>query len=316
MQSSIESVGNRVANGDIFRLCYNPHLLKQTNSKGNPLVFLRSSSLLTAVLAVLMSASIVSAQTATVPADTSKDKKAAEKPVPTPDLKAPAKLVTPEQIVESSLYIYGFGGGRVTLDRIRKTTFEKGKTTLIGADGKSESVAYQRWVIRAESMDKEKVRLDQEFTNSRYGLVLNQEKVVGVFNNTSFNPREEAVKGFENSIYHGIEALFRFKENESKLESAGREKQMGVEYYLIDVTDKKGRKTRFYISVKTLRVMMLTYEEGGIKYKRRFYDQKYAQGTLVPYRSVLTADDRIIEEQEISSVTFGQKVDEDLFKVN
>ena len=57
-------------------------------------------------------------------------------------------------------------------------------------------------------------------------------------------------------------------------------------------------------------------EEGGIKYKRRFYDQKYAQGTLVPYRSVLTANDKIIEEQEISSITFGQKVDEDLFKAN
>jgi hypothetical protein len=279
------------------------------------LLFLRSSSILTAIFAASFAVSAVAAQTAPAANAKADDKKAA-KSAPTPDPKAPAKPVTAEQVVESALFIYGFGGGRTILDRIRKTTFEKGKTTVTTTDGKTESVPYQRWIIRAESLDKEKVRVDQEFTNSRFGLVMNEDKVYGVFNNTVFNPREDAVKGFENSIYHGIEALFRFKENGSTLELASREKQLGVEFYLIDVTDKKGRKTRFYISVKTLKVMLLTYEEGGIKYKRRFYDQKYAQGTLVPYRSVLTADDKVIEEQEISSVTFGQKVDGDLFKVN
>ena len=75
----------------------------------------------------------------------------------------------------------------------------------------------------------------------------------------------------------------RYKENGSTLELAGHEKLMGVDYFFIDVTDKAGRKTRFYVSSKTYRVMMLEYEEDGVKYRRRFYNYNYAQGTLVPY---------------------------------
>ena len=59
---------------------------------------------------------------------------------------------------------------------------------------------------------------------------------------------------------------------------------------------------------------MLTYEENGVKYRRKFYDYNYAQGTLVPYRTVLWADDKIIEETDVGTVTYGQKVDDELFK--
>jgi hypothetical protein len=89
---------------------------------------------------------------------------------------------------------------------------------------------------------------------------------------------------------------------------------MGVDYFVVDITDSKGRTTRFYISAKTYRVMLLTYEFGGVKYTRRFYDYKYAQNTLVPYRTVLFADDRRVEEYQIGTITFGQKVDEELFR--
>lgn len=271
-------------------------------------------SFITIVCTASFAATLVSAQGTPNTSATKDEKKAVVKPTPKPDPKAPATPLTAEQVVDSTLFIYGFGGGRTTLNQIRKTTFEKGKTTLTRADGKIDLVSYQRWIIRAESLAKEKIRIDQEFSNVRFALVFNGEKVFGIYNNNVFNPREDAVQGFENTIFHGLEALFRFKENESKIELAGREKQMGVEYYMLDVTDKKDRKTRFYVSVKSLRVMMLTYEDGGVKYRRKFYDQKYAQGTLTAYRSVLTADDKVVEEQETSSITYGQKVDEDLFK--
>ena len=88
---------------------------------------------------------------------------------------------------------------------------------------------------------------------------------------------------------------------------------MNVDFYIVDVTDKENRKTRFYISVKTLRVMMLEYEEGGVKYKRKFYNYNYSQGTLVPYRTVLWADGKQIEETEIMTVTYGQKVEDFMF---
>ena len=88
---------------------------------------------------------------------------------------------------------------------------------------------------------------------------------------------------------------------------------MAVEYHLIDVTDKAGRKTRYFVSAKTFRVMMLEYEEDGKNYRRKFYDYNYAQGTLVPYRTVLFEGGKVVEETDVGTVTFGQKVDESLF---
>ena len=52
---------------------------------------------------------------------------------------------------------------------------------------------------------------------------------------------------------------------------------------------------------------MLEYEDAGIKYRRKFYDYNYAQGTLVPYRTVLWANDKQIEETEIGTITFRSK---------
>lgn len=211
---------------------------------------------------------------------------------------------------------YAYGYGRPLLNQIRKTTSERGTATYTAADGKTEQATYQRFVIRGDSLGKERIRLDQEFPNARYSLVFNDEKIFGVYNNTVFTPREDAAKSFENQIARGLEAYLRYRENGSTIEMGPREKIMGVDYYLIDITDKQGRKTRFYVSAKQWRVMMLTYEEGGVKYRRKFYDYNIAQGTLVPFRTVLWADDKMVEETEIGTITFGQKVDEELFKNN
>lgn len=246
------------------------------------------------------------------------DKKTAAKPSPTPALalntKDGTKSFTAEQIADSAIFIYGFGGGRVLLDQIRKTTTERGRSVFTNTDGKVDNVAYTKYILRGASLAKDKVRLDQEFPNARFSLIRNDDNLFGIFNNTQFVPNDDAAKKFDNAIFRGIEALLRYKEDESKIELGSREKIMGVDLYVVDVTDKKDRKTRFYISVKSLRIMQLTYEDGGVKYKRKFYNHNYAQGTLVPFRSVLTANDKVVEETEIGTVTFGQKVDEDIFK--
>ena len=234
-------------------------------------------------------------------------------PKPSPTPKASTKITTADQAVENAIFLYGFPGGRVTLNQIRKTTLERGTSRVAGAEGKIEQVNYQRFVIRGDSLDKEKIRLDQEFPSARYSLIYNDSKIFGVYNNTVFAPREDASKSFENQIVRGLEALLRYKENESKIELAAREKLMGVEYFVIDLTDKQQRKTRFYMSTKSFRVMMLTYEDGGVNYRRKFYDYNYAQGTLVPYQTILWADDKVVEDSEVGTITFGQKVDEQLF---
>lgn len=276
-------------------------------------MFLRFNIVLSTAVVILFLAVPFLAQTET-------DKKAEAKasPSPTPALalntKDGTKSFTAEQIADSSIFIYGFGGGRVLLDQIRKTTTERGRSVITNPDGKVDNVSYTRYILRGASLAKDKIRLDQEFPNARFSLIRNDDNLFGIFNNTQFVPNDDAAKKFDNAIFRGIEALLRYKEDESKIELGSREKIMGVDLYVVDVTDKKDRKTRFYISVKSLRIMQLTYEDGGVKYKRKFYNHNYAQGTLVPFRSVLTANDKVVEETEIGTVTFGQKVDEDIFK--
>ncbi|MEQ1606923.1 MAG: hypothetical protein ABL999_18825 [Pyrinomonadaceae bacterium] len=279
---------------------------------------MRFRSFLIVALFALVCSSAVLGQAAATPSPSPTPSPAATPAKPTgtpPPVKFDPKTVTAEQVVETSLiFAYGYGAGRPLLNQIRKTTSERGKAIYTTADGKKEEATYQRFVIRGETLGKEKIRLDQEFPNARYSLIFNDDKIFGVFNNTVFTPREDAAKGFENQIVRGLEAFLRYRENGSTIEMGAREKLMGVDYYMIDVTDKQQRKTRFYVSAKSWRVMMLTYEEAGVKYRRKFYDYNYAQGTLVPFRTVLWADEKTVEETDIGTITFGQKVDEELFK--
>ena len=253
-------------------------------------------------------------------ADPKEEKKAASGSSSKEEKKASAsvspkdvKNLNAEQVVESTIFIYGAGGGRSVLNQIRKTAIERGKISITTPEGRTDQATYHRWTQRAETLNKEKIRLDQEFPNSAYSLIFNDERIFGIVDNSVFTPREDASRAFENQIVHGLEALLRYKENESTLELAGKEKIFGVEYYLLDVTDKQSRRTRFYVSTKKFRVMMLDYEQDGVKYRRKFYDYNYAQGTLVPYRTTLWAGDKLVEETELGTITFGQKIDETLF---
>jgi hypothetical protein len=240
-------------------------------------------------------------------------------PTATPTPQAPisaAKIasgdLTAEQVVELSIAVYGFPNGRLTLSQIRKSGNETGKLTVTGADGKSQNATYQRWYIRPET-GPDKIRIDQQFPNDRFSLINANSEVFGVYNDTAFDPREDAKTAFENQLYHSLDAYLRYKENGSTLAHGGREKKLGVDYHLIDITDKLGRKTRYFVSSKSFKVMMLEYESGGVTYRRKFHDYRYAQGTLFPYRSVLTSGDRTLEEVDVGTITYGQKVDDALF---
>ncbi len=238
---------------------------------------------------------------------------ATPKPSPTPKVPANANL-TAEQVAESAIVVYGGFGGRATLNQIRKTTFERGRITLNNADGKVERANYERWILRGDSLDKERVRFNQEYPNVKFALIYNNDKIFGIFNEKEFTPTDDATKKFESQIWHGVEALLRYKENGAVLALDGKEKILGVEFYRLDVTDKQNRKTRFFVSTKTYRVMMLEYTEDNIKYRRKFYDYNYQQGTLVFFRTVLWADDKQVEETEIGIMSFGQKIDEAIFQ--
>ncbi len=246
--------------------------------------------------------------------ETDKNKKTETKPDKNKPVD-PANL-TAEQVAESTVFVYGGLLGRQNLTQIRKTTFERGKSIQTGADGRKNTASYERYIIRGETLEKEKVRLDQAYPDARFSLIYNNDKIYGLYNATVFTPREDASKAFQNQIWHSIESLLRYKESESTVELGKREKLMGVDFYVLVLTDKQQRKTTYFVSVKSLRVMMLEYESDGVKYRRRFYDYNYAQGTLVPYRTVLWANDKEVEETTVGTVTFGQKIEEDLFDVS
>lgn len=243
------------------------------------------------------------------------------KPTPTPKISTAAqrealKNPTAEQIAETTIFLYGFGGGRATLNQIRKTALERGRVNTLNAEGKMEQATYQKWTTRGESLAKEKIRLDQEFPTARYSLVYSDEKTFGIFNEAVFTPRDDASRAFQNQIFYGLETLLRYKENGSTLTLAGKDKIGGVDFHMLDVTDKQGRKSRFYISAKSYKVLMLEYEDQGTKYRRKYYDYNTAQGTLVPFRTVLYAGDKIIEETDIGTVTYGQKIDDGMYSAN
>ena len=77
---------------------------------------------------------------------------------------------------------------------------------------------------------------------------------------------------------------------------------------------------QYYISAKTWRVLWLEYEEKGagdakpVKFKRTFHDYRAVQGTLVPYRSVLYEGDKLVEESQVLTVTYGVKTEDSVFE--
>lgn len=272
-------------------------------------MFLRFKSITIFAFLILTGFLFVSAQENSNKANNQEKEKKEKKnsKPPSIDVKNP----TADQVAELAILVYGT---RENLNQIRKTTIERGRVSVVNPEGVTERANYERWTLRAENMEKERVRFDQEYPNAKYALIYNGDKIFGLFNDSTFTPREDASKAFENQIWHGLETLLRYKENGSKLELSGRDKLMNVEFFLLDVTDRQNRKTRFYVSTKTYRVMMLEYTENDTKYRRKFYNYNYAQGTLVPYRTVLWANDKQVEETEIQTISFGQKVEESIFQ--
>ncbi len=228
------------------------------------------------------------------------------------------KPVTAEQVAESTLFLYG---GRQMLATIRRNGIERGRICKPTCDvGKAEEASYERRFVRGDSMDKDKIRLDQKISTLEYSLIYGAGQVWGVINGSTFTPKQEASNTFLAQHRHSLDTLLRYKESGSTLNLVGKDKQKGLDLYVLDVIDKDKQTTRYYISSKTLHVLWLEYEEpapGGstpLKYSRKFLDYRYAQGTLVFYRTLLLEEGKQVQETRILNVTYGVKLDDALFK--
>jgi hypothetical protein len=227
------------------------------------------------------------------------------------------KTPTAEGLAEYIILVYG---SRERMAQVRRNGVENGKLTRIGGDGKTEEATFQRRFMRGESLEKDRIRLDQKTPNLEYSLVYGDGRTWGLLNGATFTPRADTTAEFLAQSWHGLDALLRYKENGSTLKLIGKDKQKGIDFYTLEVTDKGKRSTRFAVSARLYKVLWLDYEEppaeGGtpIKYRRYFYDYKYAQNTLVPYRTVLYEDGKQTQEANLLNVTYGVKMEEALFK--
>jgi hypothetical protein len=255
------------------------------------------------------------------PIQVEKEKAQRAKAATVRDLKNPSA----EQVAETVILVYGLPYGRPVLNQVRRNGFENGRVTRTDAEGRTAEINYEQRFVRGESFAKDKIRLDQKTPAMEFAIVYNAGQIWGVINGTPFTPREDATRDLLTQAHHGIDALLRYRENGSTVTYAGRDKQKNIDLWMLDVTDKEQRKTRFYVSAnedprKMGRILWLEYEEpnpaGGdpVKYRRTFHEYRYAQNTLVPFRSVLYADGRQVEEGRIFTVTYGVKMDETYFQ--
>jgi hypothetical protein len=246
------------------------------------------------------------------------DPKTAQKP------EAPAKgdknlrMPTAEQVVETAILYYG---SRPLLSTIRRNGVERGRICKPSCEaGKVEEATYERRFVRGESMDKDKVRLDQKMPTLEYSLIYGSGRLWGLINGASFTPRQDAADTFLAQHRHSIDSLLRYKENGSTITLVGRDKQKGLDLYIVDLVDKDKESTRYFLSAKSLHVLWLEYQEPAsgsstpLKYERKFLNYRVAQGTLVPYRTLLMEDGKQIQETLILNVTYGIKLDDALFK--
>jgi len=253
------------------------------------------------------------AKKTSAPADSQKAKKNEK----TPKIEKDPKNPTAEQVVESAIFIYG---SRPILTQIRRNGVERGRIIRSTPEGKTEESTYERRFVRGESSEKDKIRIDQKMPSMEYSLIFGEGRLWGLINGAAFTPRQDAVNAFLSQHRHSIDALLRYKENGTTPNLVGREKQKGLDLYVLDLVDKEKQKTRYYLSVKSLHVLWLEYEEAPspgatpLKYSRRFFDYRYAQSTLVPYRSVLLEDGKETQETRIFTVTYGVKFDNSVFQ--
>jgi hypothetical protein len=276
--------------------------------------------LLTALFVLSACLLLISSGTAAVDQQPSSTP-AAQSPSPTPTPKPPSasqkNSYTAEQVVESVILLYGTRPG---LEHIRRNGVERGKVTKFSPEGSSEESNYERRFIRGENLDKDKIRLDQKMPTMEYSLIYRDGKLWGIINGTPFTPREDAAASFMSQHHHSLDSLLRYKESGYTISLVGKEQQKGLDLYVVDLEDKEKRKTRYFVSARSLRVLWLEYEESPtpgaapVKYTKKFLDYRYVQQTLVPYRVVLLEDGRQTQETRLLTVTYGSKVDDALFK--
>src|SRR4030095_6828615 len=134
------------------------------------------------------------------------------------------KELTAEQIAEGVILI---SGSRLALGQIRRNGIERGRMSRMTPEGRPEESRYEMRFMHGDKIAKDKIRMDQKTAQNEISYFSLEGRVFGLINGSPFTPRAETAADLLSQQVHSLEALLRYKENESKLTSAGKDKQQG-----------------------------------------------------------------------------------------
>ena len=238
---------------------------------------------------------------------------------------AEPKLTPAEGVVEVAILAYG---GRQQLQNARANVQEQGTIRLATDQGDSTGTFMLRSIRRDKSWE-DLLRVDLDLTppgaesqsGVDYTIAFNGASVWSAQNDRYLTTRPEVEEAFKAQLVRDYITLLRYKEDGSKIELKDPETIVGLQAYVVELTLPDGKKTKYWLSAKTFRILHLEYEvktaEGQpTKFRISYYytPPRVAQNTLVPTRRVMTQDGKFVQEISISTLNFSQKLDQEIFQ--
>jgi hypothetical protein len=244
---------------------------------------------------------------------------------------AQVKLTQAETYIELAIIAYG---GRKQLETAR-AAIQEGGTIRLATDQGDLTGNYLLRSIRKEKSSQDLLRVDLELSGAenaqgqspppiKYVIGFNGASVWSAQNGQYVNPRAGADIAFRAQLTHEYMALLRYKEDGSKLDYVGPESVVGVDTFVIDLTNPDGEKTRYWLSTKTYRVLHCEYElklvEGQppTKYRIDYYYTPFSaavvQNTLLPVRREMKQDGKFVQEIKLTNVSYSAKIDPEIFQ--
>lgn len=269
-------------------------------------LFMRSLLLL--LMAVLLAPVTVRCIEKEDKRDTKLDKETVER------MKKLEKL-TGEQIAELVVFSYG---GRTEWKQVRNNGILEGSIRL-SLDSQELNGRLVRKFIRKEGLGEDQTRIDVELPTQRLTFGYNGYTVWAARDGVGFTPTPDAETSFLASLKHNHDALINYREQECKVEYSGFETVVGIPTIVLDLTHRDGSKTRYYVSVKTYRILHLEYEVAlrpdapATKFKESFFDFRPVQNTLTPTKIVLFENGRFVQEIKYTQIKYHTKIDENEF---
>lgn len=239
-----------------------------------------------------------------------------------------AKLSPVELLVETSIFAYG---GRKQLETARTAIHEEG-TIRLASDQGDLSGSYRLRAMRREKSWLDLLRVDLEMSPPgsadanrppiKYVIGFNGASVWSAQNGQYMTLQPSAERAFRAQLTHEYTALLRYKEDGSKIEMVGPDTVVGVETNMVDLTTPNGEKTRYWISIKTYRIVQCEYEvklddgQPPTKYLLKYFYTpfKVVQNTLVPVRRLMTQDGKFVQEITITNALYSAKLDPEIFQ--